>query len=740
MNPFAVAGPTRRWGGSRAALILAAAIVLMVGCGDEPSHPQTTGPEASPAAELPRRATRVARSGRTNLILITLDTVRADALGTYGQALPTTPEIDRMASEGVVFDQAMTASPSTLPSHATIMTGLFPPAHGVRSNAGYALHDDQTTLAEILSGRGYVTAAEVAAPVIGRRTGIAQGFAHYREPADFDADRKQLIVADPNAPGGQRVQESYDRDGRDITKRGLEFIDAHADAQRPFFLWLHYFDPHADYQAPAQYTRGLESSPYHAEIRYADHQVGRILSRLREQGLRERTLVVLTADHGESLGEHGEETHAYFVYESTMHVPLIFWGAGGLPAGARVETLVRTADLVPTILASLGLRVPPIFQGEDLGPLIKGDASAKTPGPGYGESIEPLALFGSSMLRTIREGAWKYIHKLEPELYRVDGTAEGAAELSNQAAANPEQLALMQAALGDFVEKTARETNAQGGIDAAQRAQLQALGYLGVEAPEGFSDAEDFNDLKGPDPTATMADLEGFLAAHAKNHAGDAAAAVVDFRALLARHPESLAVRAGLLDALVAAEHWEAIPAVAEPILSDQPTNLKAAEALGAALSKKGDDAAALAHWRYAAEVFSCDSGMNSRLGYFLLQRGLEAERVEALEQALARCPREVALLNDLSFALSTSPVVELRDGERALALATQAVQSEHGERPDFLDTLACAQARTGDFTAAIATIDRAESIARKRDLPAAAFTELAEHRRAFEAGHAIGD
>ena len=709
-------------------------IVGLMGCGDDSAEGKPDSAEAlsqEPAAAAP------SRSQRLNIVLITLDTSRADAFGAYGQSWPTSPAIDRMAREGLLFEQATTASPSTLPSHATIMTGLFPMAHGVRSNSGYALHEDQITLAEILAGSGYVTAAEVAAAVIGRRTGMAQGFSKYREPNDFDAEKKKLRVADLTAPGGSRIEEAHDRDGADITKRGLEFLSAQSSSRRPFFLWLHYFDPHSTYQAPQEFQQGFESSPYHAEIRYADHQVGRILTRISELGLRDRTLVVLTADHGEGLGEHGEQTHSYFVYDTTMHVPLLFWGPKQIPRGRRIAAPVRTVDIAPSVLDWSGLPVPPIFQGTSLRGLTQDGAEASSPGPSYGETIEQLALFGSSMLRSYQEGPWKYIHKLNPELYRVD---EDRGERKNLAGSKPERVNAMRKALEIFVnQSSAEDVASRGGLDAAQRAQLFALGYIGVETPEEFNDAEDLGSVVGPDPSTTQADLDLFLAAHSRTAHGEADSAIATFNSLKARYPDRLAIELGLLEALVETKGWEELVPVAKTILAQDAIHLKANEVLGAALNALQRDEEAEAHWRMAADAFPCDSGMSSRLGYFLMVRGREADRLDALDEALDRCPEEAAIKNDLSFLLSSSEQADLLDGQRALELAREAVASEHGQRPDFLDTLACAEARMGDFASALATLSRAEMIARRRVVPPAALEELASHRRAFTQRRPIG-
>jgi len=272
-----------------------------------------------------------------NVVMITLDTTRADALGSYGQRRPITPNLDRLAAEGTQFLQCVSSAPSTVPSHSTLFTARHPFVHGARANAGYVLADENTTLAEVLSARGYLTSAEIAAPVIGEHTQLGQGFDRYRDLESQDIQRKTIQVLDGE---GQRAVEVDEREADDITRFGLRFLKENQNEK--FFLWLHYFDAHQPYSPPVRFYETWSESPYHSEIQYIDEQIDRILKRIEGLGLRERTLVVIVGDHGEAMGEHGEKTHVYFVYDSTMRVPLLFWGAT-VPRGLKVESLVRNS-------------------------------------------------------------------------------------------------------------------------------------------------------------------------------------------------------------------------------------------------------------------------------------------------------------------------------------------------------------------------------------------------------------
>ena len=372
-----------------------------------------------------------------NLVLVTLDTTRADALTPYGQALPASPSIARMAAEGVLFGQVAASSPSTLPSHASILTGLHPFEHGVRANAGYRLPETQTTLAERLRDAGFRTGAEIAAPVLDADKGLAQGFERYHDLRAGDVER---ITTRSAAPGGKEVVLD-ERPAEDVTRAALRFIGA--QGREPFFLWAHYFDPHLFHVHRPAIAERVGGDGYLAEVLYTDTWIGALLDHLEARGLRERTLVILVADHGEGLGEHGESTHSFFVYESTIRVPLILWGPRALPAGRRVAALVRTIDILPTALDWLGLPAPEDVSGESVLPLALGEGV--DPGlAAYGESIEFARFFGTAPVRFLRRGSWKYVHHDAPELYDLAADPGERRDLASQ---HPERVAALRAEL-----------------------------------------------------------------------------------------------------------------------------------------------------------------------------------------------------------------------------------------------------------------------------------------------------
>jgi arylsulfatase A-like enzyme len=679
---------------------------LASGCGqDEPGSDGVAPEAAAPGSD-----------GPLSVVLITLDTTRADALSLYGNERQTTPEIDRFAERGAVFEQAYTAQPSTLPSHATIMTGRLPFAHGARANAGYVLAYDNETLAEVFSRNGYVTAAEIAAPVIGRQTQLDQGFDHYRDLHSFDIRRKGVRV---ERQGELNRQELPERDAIDITGRGLEFLRRSAD--EPFFLWLHYFDPHSFYVPPPPWNNRFADLPYYSEIHFTDYNVGRIIEELRKLGISERTLVVITSDHGEGLGEHAEHTHSYFVYDTTMRVPLAFVLPGTIAPQLRIEQPVRTVDIAPTVLDLAGL--PPLdeIQGVSLAPLLRGREVAPQLDV-YGESFEPLSLFGSNVLRFVRRGNWKYIHKVNPELFDL---SSDAAELKNLAAQNPELVAQLRRAMTEWVlrERIVR-TDDRAYIDEEMLDQLQALGYMGEGAPAGFDEAEDLAALGDVDPVDRLSDMDTYSMAFAALKAKLPEKALEYLDELYAKNPDSMPVIRGLLGALddeALRERGPALLAKAKELDPDNPVHfIKAAEVQ----NDLGDLRTAENELRQALVLDPCNRAARVVFADMLSQWGRVADQRALLEEGIANCEMNLDFRNDLAYLLATSKLDRL---------AREVVAETDIERPDFLDTLACAWAEVGNFRNAVRHSKRAVELIENSDLGEEVVTEYRAHLDQFE-------
>ena len=389
-----------------------------------------------------------------NVLLITIDTLRADRLGVYGYDGVQTPNIDRLAVEGIRFEQVTTTVPATLPAHASIMTGLQPFEHGVRSNGAFVLRDDVNTLAEQFVAAGYVTGSFTGTVVLDAQFGMAQGFEQFSGLAPY-----QRVTGDTS---GERPGESV------VDEAGMWIRSQSA----PFFAWVHMYDPHDPYAAPEPFGSRYTDSPYDGEVAYVDAMVGRLRQVLEESGAADNTLIILTSDHGEGLGDHGEQTHSFFIYDSTVRVPLIFWAPGEVPSGIVAMGRVGVIDIFPTVLTMVGLPIPS-NSGVDLSRHFNDQEwSGRAI---YSESLIPYLDFGWSELRALIDGNYKYIAAPEPELYDLEADPE---ETKNLVDTDAERAAMMQGALQQFVGGDDVSMVEGGIVDAESIVALQALGYL----------------------------------------------------------------------------------------------------------------------------------------------------------------------------------------------------------------------------------------------------------------------
>ena len=415
------------------AVLAAAALLAAVLAGLLWRSPSSLDPESgTEPAETPSIEAESLRAG-PNLVLVTLDTLRADRLGSYGYEAAETPHLDRLAAEGVRFEQVLSPVPATLPAHASILTGQNPYRHKVRDNGTFQLQEDALTLAEILDDAGYATAGFIAAFVLDAQFGIAQGFGEYTDFGDQE-------VAETPSPF-----PNVERKGGEVVEEAVEWLH---ERTGPFFAWVHLYDPHDPYAPPEPYRSRYLQRPYDGEIAYTDEVVGRLLAGLEAAGHDRDTLVVIVADHGEGLGDHGESMHGFFVYDTTVLVPLILWAKDALPAGLVVEGQARLIDLLPTVLALIDVPdpAPTSRDGVDLRALI---ADPDAPGhAAYSEAFLPLLLFGWSELRALRADGYKYIAAPRPELYDLRADP---GETENLLTAEPRLAATMRANLEELV-------------------------------------------------------------------------------------------------------------------------------------------------------------------------------------------------------------------------------------------------------------------------------------------------
>jgi arylsulfatase A-like enzyme/Flp pilus assembly protein TadD len=419
-----------------------------------------------------------AASSAPNVVLVTIDTLRADRVGTYGHRGAHTPTFDRLAREGVLVEDAVVQVPQTRPSHASILTGLLPYEHGLRDNYSPPLAAGTPTLATVLRAAGWETAAFIGAYPVSRLSGLDQGFDVYDDPFS----------------GSGSDDGRTERRAGEVVGRALDWL--RKPRARPFLAWVHLFDPHASYEAPAPWGKRFARSPYDGEVAYADAQVGRLVAWLDSAGLRGRTLVVATSDHGEGLGEHGEDEHLFFVYDSTLRVPLLFSWPGRLPAGARVAGQFRSVDLLATVLELAGV-VAPATSGVSRAASLR--PGGRIPGnESYAETLYSQLHFGCAPLRALRGGGWKYVEAPRPELYRLD---DDPGETRNLVSERRDVAADLRKRLLAHDRGGAAPTLPAVDPEAAER--LAALGY--VEAAGGDTAGQ-----PDADPKDRIAELQAY--------------------------------------------------------------------------------------------------------------------------------------------------------------------------------------------------------------------------------------
>ena len=407
--------------------------------------------EPEPAAIEPRDA---------NVLLITIDTTRADHLSCYALGHAKTPNLDALAARGVRFAYATAQVPLTLPSHACIMTGAYPTVHGLRDMGGFVLDKSHPTVASLTQAAGFQTAAFVGSRAVSHHFGLAHGFDTYDDDMGAQTEEGKL-------PG-----VFAERRAGVVTDRALAWLKQ--NGQRKFFLWAHYYDPHAPYDPPEPYKHEYAKSLYDGEIAYMDEQIGRLLAGLESLGLTSRTLVIAVGDHGESLGEHGEATHGIFLYDATLHVPLLMAGPD-VPRGKVIPQQVRSIDLHPTVMAFLHLPASSEAQGVSLWPLIVQGTPVRS-NYSYGETLYPRTYMGWSDLRAMRTDTWKFILAPHPELYNLQHDPGETQNLVENHPADADQLQKKIWEIAGRQEKTGKVTTVP--VDEQTRQELASLGYV----------------------------------------------------------------------------------------------------------------------------------------------------------------------------------------------------------------------------------------------------------------------
>jgi choline-sulfatase len=479
----------------------------------------------------------------TSVLLVTVDTLRADRLGAYGDAVARTPAMDGLAATGVLFERAFSPAPLTLPAHTSILTGLLPPAHGVRGNGAFALGPGTPTLAEGLRARGLASAAFIGGFPLARRFGLARGFDHYDD-------------AVAKSPGVS--YELAERRADVVVESARSWLSLHPGR---VFVWVHLFDPHAPYDPPVVLP-GLD--PYRGEIAATDAALATLLAAWNARP--EPSLVVLTADHGEAFGEHGEESHSLFVYDTTLRVPLVVRGPGWQP-GRRVATAVGLGDIAATIVDAVGPGGPTL-PGRSLARSLDGAPAD----PLYAETLAPRLDFGWSDLRAWRDGRYKYVRAPRPELYDVQADP---GETRNVVAEHPDVAARLR---GDLERAMAAmgEVESRHVPDAETAERLRALGY--VQGPQARGSGADPKD---------MADV-ALMIARAAGPFRDHAAAAAAYRPIAQRDPANPLVNLRLADALLRSGRADDAVPYYRKVIAGRPLTADAFVGLASAHADRG--------------------------------------------------------------------------------------------------------------------------------------------------------
>ena len=591
------------------------------------------------------------RRSDLNVVVVTLDTTRADRLGCYGFSGVATPHLDALARDGVVFDHATAAVPLTFPSHSSMFTGLVPPHHGVRDNGGFFLDDAKVTLAERLKAAGYATGAFVAAWVLESRWGLGQGFDHYSDR--FELSKYKVVSLGT-------VQKT----GDEVMTDALAWLDT--VKSRRFHAWVHLYDPHAPYEPPEPYASRYPGQPYLGEIAYTDAVVGRLMAWLRDNGQLERTIVVVTADHGESLGDHGEAAHAYFIYGATTHVPFIVrtpWGLTG-----RNASRVSGVDLMPTVLDLVGLPSEPGVDGRSVARALF-DPQAALGHVAYSETYFPRYHFGWQHLRSLRDDRYAFIDAPEPELY--DLTSDPG-ETKNVFKANSARAEALRVRMEDLTKSGDQAAPERQSLDPDTLQRLAALGYVG--------------NVIDVDPTAVLPDPKHKLklfammnAAKARAQEDELDAAVALMRQVIGEDPKIMDAHLTLGNWLVRVKDPEGAIAAFKAALSlkpDDDISLGNLAQLYRARGRTEDELAALEVFRSALRV----NPKNPQSWYQLATLYLDAKRLDdaaaAFKDALAANPKMGAAYNGLGVI-----AFERRDLERSEEQVRRGLELEPGLR-----------------------------------------------------------
>jgi arylsulfatase A-like enzyme/Flp pilus assembly protein TadD len=574
------------------------------------------------------RSRRAEPAARLNVILVTIDTLRADRVGRG-----LTPAIDAVAARGVSFGQVRATVPLTLPSHVSLMTGTIPPVHGVRDN-GAPFDRGRPTIARVFREAGYATAAFVGAYVLNRRFGLDEGFDVYDDAVRRDPDRAERLEAERPAAAVVDAAITWLSSRAEIGPR-----TADGGPRTPFFIWVHLYDPHAPYTPPAEFLQKAGGNPYDGEVAYADAQIGRLIATLEERGLTASTAIAITGDHGEGLGEHGEQTHGMLLYDSTLRVPLVIAAPGLVATGHQPchpdlgPELLRIAGLADRLPREMGDGVQ-LFQGTH----SSATPAARTECLAYSETLYPRQA-GWHALAAAAESRWKLIVSSEPELYDL---LDDPGELRNVAAGHPQTVQAISAKLGQ-VPRGSGVNSSQVSPEASER--LRALGYVSGAAPVS-SDA-----AGGPNPATRIERWTAFERALSTLQSGQVKEALAMLRPLALENPDAPVFQSTYARALRESGNARAAVAIYRRSVARQPADAALFHDLAAAAREAGDSSEALRAEQAALALDGGSAMALNGLGLIHADAGRAAEAAGAFERAAAADPTNASYWTNLGNA-----------------------------------------------------------------------------------------
>jgi len=590
-----------------------------------------------------------------NILLITLDTTRADRLGYSGYARARTPNLDYLAGEGACFYHAYSPVPLTLPSHCSIMTGTYPLFHQVRNNGFYYLSPESITLAEIMKEKGFTTAAFVSSFTVDSRFGLDQGFDYYEDKFQEDEILK-------NFRSERRADETF--------ARFLTWLDKNYNL--PFFVWLHFYDPHLPYDPPSPFKEQFEKNPYDGEIAFVDFVLGQVIDSLKNKNLFDNTLIVIAGDHGEALGERKEIDHGLFLYDNSLKVPLIFFCPRILPS-KKIYSRVRLIDIMPTILDLMGITSPKQVQGISLRPYISGQKKEDL--DSYIETVYPFENFGWAPLEGLIHNQWKLIVAPKPELYDLKRDPE---ELENVGAEKKEILAELTRKLDEYKAQISARLKARPKIPSLKEMEkLKSLGYIG-----GPLEPESGKPLA--DPKDKIDDYLLYFRANLMETQGNYEKAVEYYRQVLnsnpdspwnyvnlgflfmkmnrvkeaislleqakAKFPHSIVILSRLMSFYLRDERWEDALATGQAILNIDPSYFDALFLMGSTQAKLGHWQAAKDFYERALKIEPENKVLRQRYAYSLMASGEYEAAKKAYDNLWKDFPTDHSILLDLAL------------------------------------------------------------------------------------------